>query len=89
MKPLLLIIPILALTGCGTVINHIGAGDREPQFNPKYDPDGRPYGGVRWDLKPWSAHDETGGTIFIVDVPFSLVGDTVMLPYDIYREGKK
>jgi uncharacterized protein YceK len=84
MKGTLLLLLSLAcvITGCGTIANHLGARGQSSE----YAADQLPYGGVRWDLKPWQIHDDSGGTIFVLDLPLSLVGDTLMLPIDLCRK---
>lgn len=71
---------VMVGTGCGTVMNHV-----LPPGPPEMGPDGGAYGGVRWDLAPLQYGDQTGGGIVILDAPLSLVGDTLMLPYDLSR----
>ena len=64
----------LLVTGCGTMANIdgrkyplIGARDQVPPA---------PFGGMDRDLR-WIS---SGGVVFIIDLPLSLVGDIVTLP---------
>ena len=68
-------------SGCGTIVNHVC----RPDTSEAYAPDGKLYGGLRWDLLPFRYGDQTGGGILILDAPVSFVGDTLMLPYDLCR----
>ena len=68
-------------SGCGTIVNHAWPSDTSGV----YAPDCKPYGGIRWDLLAFRFGDQTGGGILILDAPASLVGDTLMLPYDLCR----
>jgi uncharacterized protein YceK len=69
-------------TGCGTITNR-----------DSYDT--KPYGGVAWDFEMVTGN--TGSCMgfpipcMILDVPFSLVGDTLFLPFDIHyaRQAKE
>jgi uncharacterized protein YceK len=61
----------ILFTGCGTICNHIAPAESA-----------RPYGGVRMDIE--KAHEEGGmAYILLLDVPISLVTDTLLLPLDI------
>ncbi|TPW09179.1 MAG: hypothetical protein FD130_2628 [Halothiobacillaceae bacterium] len=67
------------LSGCATVQVHLG---HEGKLSP--------YGGTRLALyktqKAWSDYDFYGQVcLYAFDVPLSLVGDTVTLPYDLWH----
>jgi uncharacterized protein YceK len=83
---LLTVVPVLVLTGCGTLANLS---------------DGQVYGGVRSDARVGSSYVRAGlgaapdpdpipllsdpgkvalGTFILADLPFSAVADTVLLP---------
>ena len=70
------------LCGCATVENNTGVfGERKP------------YGGVLGDyaalVGPTEGHayfPPPLKVIFILDMPFSLVGDTLMLPFNLYHQ---
>ena len=59
--------------GCGTLMNQSGIGGRT-----------RPYGGVRNDFLIM-AEQPAVIPVFAVDLPFSLVGDTLCLPSDLFH----
>jgi uncharacterized protein YceK len=74
----ILILLVASLSGCGTIGNQEDhTGDRVP------------YGGVRntylgaTGQMPVHGGPSPGPLLFL-DMPFSFVGDTVMLPFDIY-----
>lgn len=59
--------------GCGTLLNQNGVGNRT-----------RPYGGVRNDFLLMAEKPATI-PVFVVDLPFCIVGDTLCLPSDLWR----
>lgn len=59
--------------GCGTLMNQNGIGGRT-----------RPYGGVRNDFA-LMAEKPAVIPVFVVDLPLSLVGDTLCLPSDLWH----
>src|SRR6266446_686212 len=66
-------------SGCGTIANHEAySGGRKP------------YGGVviiyRAATFKDSPHGPPIGPLFVLDMPFSFVGDTLMLPFDVYYQ---
>ena len=68
----------LGLSGCGTIFN-FGAGTCALREYPL------PYGGVGIDVEYFATQDFPLGLLLaLVDFPFSLVGDTVTLPWSIY-----
>ena len=72
----MLFIIALMCSGCGTIIGH---DDNEDSINNGV------YRGVRNDYH-WVAdavpETEMGTPIYCLDMPFSLVADTICLPYD-------
>ena len=68
-------------SGCGTFANNDESGDHKP------------YGGVVGIYRAATLKDEGHGPSFLapllfLDMPFSLVGDTLMLPSDVYYQHK-
>jgi uncharacterized protein YceK len=59
-------------SGCGTVFNHPEDGGRYP------------YGGVKTDYYMGGGHQLGCGPWWFLDLPFSVVGDTLLLPSDAY-----
>jgi len=79
MKPPLafvLLAAIVSTEGCGTLRNHVALGDDGGEA--------RPYGGVLWDVDQSLQTSHTTSQMFLLDVPFSFVGDTLLLPYDLF-----
>ncbi|MCL2760426.1 MAG: YceK/YidQ family lipoprotein [Desulfuromonadales bacterium] len=88
MQLLFLILLLFSLFGCGTILAR-EHGSMYP---------GELYPATRFDAE--SIHSDFEpcsficiapfGTIFgVLDMPFSVVSDTLLLPYDIYKEHKK
>jgi len=81
----LMITSILSF-GCGTTVTH---GDSI--FNESSSSGGHPvcipYSGVILDSFV-AVSEFPVGTIALIDVPFSFVGDTLYLPFDLYQGGK-
>jgi uncharacterized protein YceK len=75
-----------ALLFLGTVVvfttAFVGPGCATAQ-NQKRNPP-RIYGGVREDFKTMGAYPIFVPCILIFDLPFTIVGDTVTLPFDIH-----
>ena len=66
-------------SGCGTFANNDENADHKP------------YGGVVGIYRGATGKDEGHGANFLapllfLDMPFSLVGDTLMLPFDVYYQ---
>ena len=66
-------------SGCGTFANNDESGDHKP------------YGGVVSIYRGATGKAEGHGANFLtpllfLDMPFSLVGDTLMLPFDVYYQ---
>ena len=62
--------------GCGTLMNQAAVGDRT-----------RPYGGVRKDFLIMAEKPATI-PVFVVDLPLSIVGDTLWLIPDLRAQDK-
>jgi uncharacterized protein YceK len=77
---------IALCSGCGTVMSHSGDADWPPH----------PYSGVTFDCQltyqsVTDQHEMPFPEIYFfsfLDVPFSVVGDTVCLPYETYVYSK-
>ncbi len=79
---------LLSSFGCSTIITRLTG----PNWKPPDKPLPQVYSGTLFDLrcvfKP-SLHDTEGlGPFCFIDVPFSLIGDTVILPLTIYDQLK-
>jgi hypothetical protein len=75
---LLVLILLVASSGCGTRANLVGKdypllGDHRPETT-------RPFGGVGRDLRWITTVTVPVNVIFLADLPVSLVGDLVTLP---------
>ncbi len=78
----------LACAGCGTLITRFVA----PNWSPPDPKLSRIYSGTQFDfrcfLRP-EMHETQGiGGFCLVDVPFSIIADTVILPLTIYEQLK-
>lgn len=84
----LALIAAACLAGCGTILQPIGEGPA-------------PYGGVRWDVDVIRAQWGTGPEestsksvrrrivtypLLILDLPLSLVADTLLFPYALFNQ---
>ena len=67
-------------SGCGTMTNLTGADALV--LGP---PPNRPFGGVDRDVKGISAGTVVTSAIQAIDLPFSLIGDIITLPWTIYQ----
>ena len=67
----------LCASGCGTTLQASGL------YGPAI------YGGVRCDILSIAQEPEVAALILVVDLPFSFVADTVILPWSIYNEIKR
>jgi uncharacterized protein YceK len=79
---------IISCTGCGTIITRFVS----PNWSPPDPTLPRIYSGTLFDfrcfLRP-EMHETQGiGGFCLVDVPFSLIADTVILPLTIYEQVK-
>jgi uncharacterized protein YceK len=82
-----------ASAGCGTLANQSGS---ELYITCAWSPPSEPYGGVerdwhqmRWDCSRVADEGPDTGSVVglalaILDLPLSAVGDTVLLPYDVW-----
>ncbi len=71
----ILLMLAMALCGCGTLFQ--GHEDSGPAI----------YGGIRFDVQSIAqAEDAVDVLLMLMDLPFSLVADTVILPWSIYNE---
>lgn len=68
MKAIIVVLFSLALSGCGSIISRTVPGQGHGN---QY------YPGVQWDLRdsPWCY-------VTVIDLPFSLIFDTLLLPID-------
>ncbi|ECA6249874.1 YceK/YidQ family lipoprotein [Salmonella enterica subsp. enterica serovar Kentucky] len=64
-------IMVITLSGCGSIISRTIPGQGHGN---QY------YPGVQWDMR-----DSAWRYITILDLPFSLIFDTLLLPLDIYH----
>lgn len=64
-------------SGCGTITNH-------PDVTSVFYPGRVPYGGVKMDYYLGTGRDLGCGPWWFLDMPFSLVFDTLCLPHDLY-----
>ncbi len=70
-----LLIAAVAISGCGTLFQ--GHEDSGPAI----------YGGIRFDVQSIAqAEDAVDVLLMLTDLPFSLVADTVILPWSVYNE---
>lgn len=79
---------LISCTGCSTIITRLTG----PGWQPPDPPLPRIYSGTIFDfrcfLRP-EMHDTQGlGGFCLIDVPFSLIADTVILPFTIYDQIK-
>lgn len=84
---------LLSSTGCGTIRCLSSDGTYIPGKDPKPPAPNAVYGGVRWDMIGSPTADTTGLMILdaiprYVDLPFSFVLDTIVLPYTLFSEEK-
>jgi uncharacterized protein YceK len=74
MKKIICILSVILLTGCGTIIS------RTP--GPMQAQDHAIYGGVKTDLAMMKADNDMG--VFVaLDIPASIITDTILLPVDL------
>ncbi len=77
---------LLACMGCSTIITRLTG----PDWRPPDPPLPRIYSGTLFNFqclfKPAMRDTQGLGVLCLVDVPFSLVADTVMLPFSIYGQ---
>ena len=82
------------MPGCATVITQKEIEDKGYADGPFTGQkiESRIYSGfnfcIKAQLAPIGSGGNIGGLIFLVDLPLSLMADTVILPYSLYRESK-
>src|ERR1043166_267560 len=85
---LLIAITLLAVCGCGTLENTMAFNIKSlaPPLDPVQSPRFAPFGGVAKDVE-WvrTANQPIDVIDSVVDMPFSLVGDLVTLPWVAYE----
>ena len=73
-RSVLLFLLVALGSGCGTIMNNNwGEGG-----------DSRPYGGIVLDYRLGTCNQIGCGPWWFLDMPFSLAGDTALLPLDLY-----
>ena len=87
----ILVVCIYCLGGCGTLITQYEMKDGEPADGPIGGKiDSKIYSGTVFDAKaqltPPGSGGNIGGLIFLIDLPLSIVIDTLILPYTAYYE---
>jgi len=97
-KKIVVLLLVLALTGCGTIHTVILGDDvvktKMNQIETKCDSIPRVYSGLSYDFcyihaRPVSTHGEpptNSPPLIFFDMVFSGVIDTVLLPYSIYKQ---
>jgi uncharacterized protein YceK len=85
MKPqyLALCICLIVLSGCSTWATVVGRGGNFP-CDEKYTIK-RMYSGISNDIRFLHADYQDGG-FAVLDMPFSLIADTILLPYTFYTQ---
>jgi uncharacterized protein YceK len=78
------LIALLLCSGCGTIITH--AGSREAEMNVRRN---GVYQGVRLDSYFITEQSWIGAIYGVADFPFSLVADTLILPYDLVDSARQ
>lgn len=80
MKKLLCLLIAITLCSCGTYLN-LQAENAHKALGFE----GMPYGGVMYDFS-FMVIAYPFGILLIVDVPFTIIGDTLTLPYILYKK---
>ncbi len=74
-RSLAILTAAVVISGCGTVL----------QIDDGHGP--AIYGGIRFDVRSITKDKDVGIALMMaVDLPFSLVADTVILPWSVYNE---
>lgn len=86
---LLWIIVAVALSGCSSIRSRYDTSPEDWTVFPGIQRDGSDMiGTLSGEVRPlWTT--ALVGPVLLADVPFSLVTDTVALPYDLYEMGNK
>ncbi|WP_372367416.1 hypothetical protein [Candidatus Uabimicrobium sp. HlEnr_7] len=79
-KKLICILLVVTICGCGTYLNL-----QSDQAQKVLGIEGLPYGGVMYDFT-FMVIAYPFGILLLVDVPFTLIGDTLTLPYILYAK---
>ncbi|KZX82963.1 hypothetical protein A3715_18470 [Oleiphilus sp. HI0009] len=82
---------VLLLSGCGTILTNIEMDKpREERDSIVRQIDSRVYSGTKFDVLANSPEQGSGGNViglfFLIDIPLSLVVDTLILPYTLTNE---
>ncbi len=85
MKGIVVLATALALTGCGTLVTQTRNFNKGMCDTPDVWPIPRVYSGTVLDIWAVAQGGEMGGYLFW-DIPFSLIADTVILPYTAFRQ---
>ena len=85
-RTLFLLIALSLSCGCSTIAT-LSAGAEPTNFNCRSNTIPRVYSGV---VNDWNfvTSDTPGNSVAILDIPFSLVADTLALPYTIYLQNQ-
>ena len=92
MQKVISICILLFLTGCGTMITQYEMKDGTPMKGPFEGQEikSKLYSGTVFDVQaqitPPGSGGNIGGLIFLIDLPLSLVADSVIFPYTLYYE---
>jgi len=89
----LCVVLVASVTGCGTIISQKGkdvfdavsAESRQAFMCTKTPWWPRVYSGVVFDF--WALNDPVGA-LLILDIPFSLIADTLILPFTLYEQAR-
>ncbi len=82
---------VLLLSGCGTILTNIDLNKPKAERDPVVRQiDSRVYSGTRFDFLANAPDPGSGGNIiglfFLIDIPLSLIADTLILPYTLTNE---
>jgi uncharacterized protein YceK len=87
MNKILTLILVAFLSGCGTILSHV-EGDNYNDLDHETLP--RAYSGVVLDYRmfyhPQYSQPNNMELFFFIDLPISLVADTLILPYTGYKQ---
>src|SRR5262245_32033064 len=88
----------ILLSGCGTTMNLLGYKHGPVDLTPRLSPEALPYGGVMLDAgflawggityvnnrTPPTLREAAMGSLLLLDLPLSFIGDTLTLPFTLY-----